>query len=387
VALGTPTSLALQAVSAQAGAVASPTLSAGAAIGDLILVPILLGNGSATATVSDTKSNTYTVLTSALNSATNPFVTYWAYSVLTTALTTSDTVTVTQSTSVSVAFQVIQVTGAPTAAASIIKTHVENSTVSGISGGVMNGATTASMAVGQLALNLFGIAGLAGTSQTSGNGWTNLGLQIVAKGFYTEYKAIASAATQQATTTLSPAPSGVNYSGGTIEVNAGVAPAITSANSSSGTQSSAYTFTVTATGTQTPALSKTGTLPAGVTFTDNGNGTATIAGTPSNNGSFPITITAHGFGTDATQVHTITIASAFTPLAQEELQHALNRVAGTSNMDSAGAANVWASSTGLDLLGALNKKNNTTGLGLQAVLNALAGTSNLDVNGAARQLH
>jgi hypothetical protein len=36
-------------------------------------------------------------------------------------------------------------------------------------------------------------------------------------------------------------------------------------------------FTVTATGTPTPALTELGQVPAGITFTDNGNGTATIA--------------------------------------------------------------------------------------------------------------
>jgi len=56
----------------------------------------------------------------------------------------------------------------------------------------------------------------------------------------------------------------------------------------------------------------------------------------------------------------------------EELQHALNRVALTTNLDAQGAANVWAGTTGRSLLGALNVK---------------AGTTNLDVNGAAAGLH
>ena len=42
----------------------------------------------------------------------------------------------------------------------------------------------------------------------------------------------------------------------------------------------AGTFTVTATGDPTAALSRPGSLPTGVTFTANGNGTATLAGTP-----------------------------------------------------------------------------------------------------------
>src|SRR5262249_26231597 len=42
----------------------------------------------------------------------------------------------------------------------------------------------------------------------------------------------------------------------------------------------AGTFTVTATGAPTPALSTADALPNGLTFTDNGDGTGTIAGTP-----------------------------------------------------------------------------------------------------------
>ena len=58
--------------------------------------------------------------------------------------------------------------------------------------------------------------------------------------------------------------------------------------------SSPGTFTVTTTGSPTPAISETGALPSGVTFTDNGNGTATLAGTPAAGtaGSYPLTISA-----------------------------------------------------------------------------------------------
>jgi hypothetical protein len=73
-------------------------------------------------------------------------------------------------------------------------------------------------------------------------------------------------------------------------------------------------------------------------------------------------------------------------MAQEQLKHALNRVAGTTNLDEQGAANVWAGTVGLELLGALNKKAGTVGLGFLKVLNLLAGTVNLDQNGAAAAL-
>jgi hypothetical protein len=59
---------------------------------------------------------------------------------------------------------------------------------------------------------------------------------------------------------------------------AGVAPVITSAGFVQAELRQPVDFTVTATGTPTPALTELGQLPAGITFTDNGNGTATIGG-------------------------------------------------------------------------------------------------------------
>jgi large repetitive protein len=97
-------------------------------------------------------------------------------------------------------------------------------------------------------------------------------------------------------------------SGGT-----GVAPAITSANSTTFAVGAAGTFTVTTTGSPTPALSETGTLPSGVTFKDNGNGTATLGGTPATGtgGSYSLTIKAsNGIGTAATQSFTLTVSAA-----------------------------------------------------------------------------
>ncbi len=91
----------------------------------------------------------------------------------------------------------------------------------------------------------------------------------------------------------------------------GVAPAITSASSTTFTAGTAGSFTVTTTGTPTPSLSETGTLPSGITFHDNGNGTATLSGTASAAGTFPITITAsNGIGSAATQSFTLTVNQA-----------------------------------------------------------------------------
>src|SRR5271168_1947005 len=88
------------------------------------------------------------------------------------------------------------------------------------------------------------------------------------------------------------------------------APAITSGSSTTFVIGTAGSFTVTATGSPTAALSKTGTLPSGVTFSDNGNGTAALSGTPAGGtgGAYPITITAaNGVGANATQNFTLTV--------------------------------------------------------------------------------
>lgn len=91
------------------------------------------------------------------------------------------------------------------------------------------------------------------------------------------------------------------------------APAITSANNATFTVSAAGSFTVTATGFPTSALTETGTLPSGVTFVDNGNGTGTLSGTPASgtNGSYPISFSANnGIGSPASQNFTLTVNTA-----------------------------------------------------------------------------
>jgi hypothetical protein len=89
-----------------------------------------------------------------------------------------------------------------------------------------------------------------------------------------------------------------------------IAPAITSASSTTFTVGSSGFFTVTTTGTPTPTLTMSGALPTGLTFTDNGNGTATLAGTPAANmgGVYSLSITAgNGATPNATQSFTLTV--------------------------------------------------------------------------------
>ncbi len=106
--------------------------------------------------------------------------------------------------------------------------------------------------------------------------------------------------------TVSPQSSTETF---TIVVNQ--APAITSANSATFTAGAAGSFTVTSTGSPTPALAETGALPAGITFVDNGNGTGTLAGTSSAVGAYPISFTAtNGVGTAGSQNFMLTIGQA-----------------------------------------------------------------------------
>lgn len=87
----------------------------------------------------------------------------------------------------------------------------------------------------------------------------------------------------------------------------------TSADSSSATKGSSFSFEVTTAGTPAPKFKKKGNLPLGVRLTGGTNGTATISGTPKKTGTFSVTLYAT-FGTGkskhvATQAFTLVVAS------------------------------------------------------------------------------
>jgi predicted outer membrane repeat protein len=86
----------------------------------------------------------------------------------------------------------------------------------------------------------------------------------------------------------------------------GVAPAITSANTTTFTGASAGSFTVTDTGSPKPTLSENGILPTGVSFNA---ATGALAGIPTSYGVFKLQFTAHnGVGVDAVQNFTLTVS-------------------------------------------------------------------------------
>ncbi len=101
-----------------------------------------------------------------------------------------------------------------------------------------------------------------------------------------------------------------------LTITVRLAPAFTSAATTTFAPSAPGTFTVTATGVPAPSLSIAGALPAGVTFTANANGTGQLAGTTSGPpGTYPLTITAtNGPETTAVQSFTLVVSGppAFT---------------------------------------------------------------------------
>ncbi len=128
---------------------------------------------------------------------------------------------------------------------------------------------------------------------------------------------ITGATTTSLTVSATDATNGDEYqavftnSAGSIITNAatlsvGVAPAITSADSTSMVVESASSFTVTSTGSPTPTFKENGTLPAGITFNAM---TGALSGTPTSFGVFPITFTAsNGIGQAASQNFTLTVS-------------------------------------------------------------------------------
>jgi len=88
--------------------------------------------------------------------------------------------------------------------------------------------------------------------------------------------------------------------------------AFTSSSAYTATAGTAFSFTVTTTGSPPPNITKTGSLPPGVRFGRHRGGTATISGTPSHQaaGLYPVTLTAKNPAGTATQAFTLTITSA-----------------------------------------------------------------------------
>jgi hypothetical protein len=88
-------------------------------------------------------------------------------------------------------------------------------------------------------------------------------------------------------------------------------PAFTSASSTTFAEGAASSFSITATGNPTPAITESGALPSGITFAG-GAGSATLSGTTyAAPGTYPITLSANdGFDPATTQSFTLTVGNA-----------------------------------------------------------------------------
>ena len=90
------------------------------------------------------------------------------------------------------------------------------------------------------------------------------------------------------------------------------APAFTSSPAATAAYGTAFSFTVTTTGSPAPMITTTGRLPCGMRFTDNRNNTATISGTPRKAaaGVYRLVLTARNTYGTATQAFTLTVTRA-----------------------------------------------------------------------------
>lgn len=96
-AVGTPVAVASCAETVNTNTAHVGTVAVAQPVGAFILLTIVESNATHTFTCADTKSNTWTGLTRASNAGTQPLSSQYFWTVVTTALTTSDTITVTGS--------------------------------------------------------------------------------------------------------------------------------------------------------------------------------------------------------------------------------------------------------------------------------------------------
>ncbi len=122
--------------------------------------------------------------------------------------------------------------------------------------------------------------------------------------FNTSTDVLSGTPTQEGTYSINfTATNGVGFSSQNFTLTVDAAPLITSPNNATFNDDTASTFTVTATGTPAPTITKWGNLPEGVTYAG-----GVISGTPTQSGTFQITFTAHnGIGADSVQQFTLTV--------------------------------------------------------------------------------
>ncbi|GAB3250494.1 putative Ig domain-containing protein [Kineosporia babensis] len=102
-----------------------------------------------------------------------------------------------------------------------------------------------------------------------------------------------------------------NNTGGTttqtLTITVRQSPAFTSANNTTATRGTAFTFPVTTSGYPAASLNSLGLLPPGVRFVNNNDGTATLSGTPTLRGTYRVLISALSTSGATTQTFTLTV--------------------------------------------------------------------------------
>jgi hypothetical protein len=306
-ASGGGTSIALvQHASQDAGTTTSSTLTfpSGNTVGNWIAISIRAGTANENFKVTDTNGNAYQkAIQFSLTADPDTLAIFYAENIAGGA----NTVTVSDGTSATLQFTILEYSGVATSGSFDAAAVTEGNSASPNSGSVATAVN------GELLLGAIMTADFE--MYTAGSGYrieesvpAQPGTKLI-----TEDQMQAAAGPSVASATLGATNA---WAAGIatfkpVGSGGGTAPAITSAGSTTFTAGAAGSFAVTTKGTPTPSLTESGPLPVGVMFTDNGDGTATLGGTPSSgNGTYSITITAtNGVDTPASEPFTLTVAS------------------------------------------------------------------------------
>ena len=265
--VGTPVAASAVTPSAANGTTSGPIpVTTAVSAGGVIWAEIVAGAAApGLSAPTDTQGNTWTLITPSVAASGSATSTTFAYSVLTTGLTTSDTVTVTRSVAGSLTVKLYTASGIDTGTAPV--TGSANSTVAVTS--VAAGSVTP--AAGDLVVELGGMGTGAGTA-TPGAGYTTLTTAVEStgdtnpRGMYSQYQVMGSGGSITPTYTIA---SGKAYAAMAIVWKAATAGSLTGAVTGSTTAGG----TVAATASPTrPTLGKVGDS---LGYRANGNDAAT----------------------------------------------------------------------------------------------------------------
>jgi len=197
--IGTPTGIGTKSVSNTATTSMAITVTAAVAVNNTILVTLVCQDTTPTVTVTDTGGNTYTSDANITDGSNRSFV---FSAPVTTALTTSSTITVHFSPSTSyISASAFQVSGLIS-----VSRQDQTSTASGTTASMSSGTTPTTTQAGELLFGTFGVY-ISGTPTfTAESGWTALTSDVSTLAVYPEYRIVSATGTYAATATLSITP-------------------------------------------------------------------------------------------------------------------------------------------------------------------------------------